>query len=211
MDDLTYWLLFFSASLAINISPGPDLFYILSRTIACGKNAGMASSLGVGTGALVHVTAAALGLSAILATSAIAFSVVKYVGAAYLIYLGIKNLHSAGAIPALSAAKIVEISSWAAFKQGMLVDILNPKAAIFFIAFLPQFIRPEIGVVPLQLFGLGILVILMGFVVEFSFIFLAAKITGCLRRNQSISSWLDRALGSILIALGIRLAFVEKT
>ncbi|SDE29647.1 LysE family translocator [Sporomusa acidovorans] len=211
MDDITYWLLFLSASLAINISPGPDLLYILSRTIASGKNVGMACSLGVGTGALVHVTAAALGLSAILATSVLAFSLVKYVGAAYLIYLGIKNFRSHGNTLELPAANLLTVSSWAAFKQEMLVDILNPKAAIFFMAFLPQFIRPEIGTVPLQLLGLGILVILMGFAVEFSFIFLAAKITGCLRRHQAMSSWLDRAFGSILIALGVRLAFVERT
>ena len=210
MDDITYWILFFSAALAINISPGPDLFYILSRTMASGKNVGMASSIGVGVGALVHVSAAALGLSAILATSLIAFSIVKYIGAAYLIYLGIKSLRNAGNNIELSM-NAANVSTWAAFKQGMLVDILNPKAAIFFMAFLPQFVRPEIGYIPFQLLGLGLLVILVGVMVEFSFIFLAAKLTGFLRKNRSIHSWLDRILGSILIGLGIRLAFTERS
>jgi threonine/homoserine/homoserine lactone efflux protein len=210
MDDITYWILFFSAAFAINISPGPDLFYILSRTMAGGKSVGMASSIGVGAGALVHVSAAALGLSAILATSVIAFSIVKYIGAAYLIYLGVKILRNAGNNLKLSMDGSI-VSPWAAFKQGMLVDILNPKAAIFFMAFLPQFVRQELGYIPLQLLGLGLLVILIGVMVEFSFVFLAAKTTEFLRANKVISSWLDRILGSILIGLGIRLVFTERT
>ena len=211
MDDYTYWLLFFSAALVINISPGPDLLYILSRTIANGQRVGMASSIGVGTGALVHVAAAALGVSAILATSIIAFSVVKYIGAAYLIYLGIKSLHNAGVNLESATKYTVVVSPRAAFKQGILVDIFNPKAAIFFMAFLPQFVRPEIGAIPLQLLGLGMLVILMGVIVEFLFILLASKASDLLRSNKSISIWLDRILGTIFISLGIRLACSERT
>lgn len=211
MTDFTYWILFFSAALAISISPGPDLLYILSRTITSGRNVGMASSAGVGTGALVHVTAAALGLSAILATSVVAFSIVKYVGAAYLIFLGIKSFRSVGISIELYDQNTLRVSPWDAFKQGMLVDILNPKAAIFFMAFLPQFVRPEIGAVSLQLLVLGVLVILVGLIVEFSYIFLAAKITRFLSSNKAISFWLDRVFGSILIGLGIRLAFTERT
>lgn len=211
MTDFTYWLMFFFAAVAICVSPGPDLLYILSRTITSGRNIGIASSAGVGIGALVHVTAAALGLSAILATSIVAFSLVKYVGAAYLIYLGIKSLRGAGTNLDLSAQNNRIVSPWTAFKQGVLVDVLNPKAAIFFMAFLPQFVRPELGVIPLQLLGLGILVILVGLVVEFLYILLAVKIAGLLRSNKVISTWLDRTFGSILIALGIRLAFSERT
>lgn len=122
---------FFSAALALNLAPGPDFIYILSRTIAQGAKIGIASSLGVCAGAFVHVVAAALGLSAILATSALAFSVVKYIGAAYLVYLGIQALRSKGMNLNTSTMETPDVSTWQAFKQGMLVDILNPKVAIF--------------------------------------------------------------------------------
>ena len=208
--DYTYWTVFVAAAIALNLSPGPDLIYILSRTFASGKAVGIASSAGVGAGALVHVGAAALGLSAILATSITAFNIVKYIGAAYLVYLGIKNLSRPGTGLKLPAESTQQLSPWNAFKQGMLVDILNPKVAIFFMAFLPQFIRPEIASVPFQLAGLGILVILIGFPIECIFVLLASKITRMLQNNGVLSTWLDRFLSSILIGLGIKLALYEK-
>ena len=207
--DTSYWLLFLSAAIAINISPGPDLIYILSKTIAQGRKIGIASSLGVCTGALVHVFAAALGLSVILSTSAVAFSVVKYAGAAYLIYLGIKSLLSKGTSFDLPNKKEKEMTTWAAFRQGALIDVLNPKVAIFFMAFLPQFVRPELGHDSLQMIGLGFIVILVAIVVEFTIVFTAAKTTAFFRRNRRASVWLDRALGSILIALAVRLALIK--
>lgn len=208
--DFAYWAVFLSAALALNLSPGPDLLFILSRTFANGKAVGIASSAGVCTGALVHVSAAALGLSAILATSVTAFTIVKYIGAAYLVYLGIKNLRSPQASLRLSADSTERLSPWQAFKQGMLIDILNPKVAIFFMAFLPQFIRPEIAAVPVQLAGLGILVILIGFPIECLFVLLAAKITRALQNNSAVGPWLDRLFSSILIGLGVKLALYEK-
>jgi RhtB (resistance to homoserine/threonine) family protein len=213
MDDYAYWTLFFSVALALNISPGPDLLYILSRTIAGGRMVGIASALGVGTGALVHVSAAALGVSAILATSITAFMVVKYIGAAYLIYLGMKSLHHAGTSLDLSSKSTTysQLSPWKAFRQGVFVDILNPKVAIFFMAFLPQFVRQEVGSVSLQLLGLGLLIILIGIIVEVTFVVLAARASHLLRNNNSIGKWLDRFLGSILIGLGIKLALSERT
>ncbi|MEM6255958.1 MAG: LysE family translocator [Cyanobacteria bacterium P01_D01_bin.156] len=211
---MTYWLLFFSAALALNLAPGPDLIYVLSRTIAQGAKVGIASSLGVCAGAFVHVIAAALGLSAILATSALAFSVVKYIGAAYLIFLGIKALVSKGAsfdIPDMATTQEhATTSTWDAFKQGMLVDILNPKVAIFFMAFLPQFVRSELGHTSAQIIGLGFLVILVAIVVETIFVFAAAHLTHIFRRNQYLATWLDRLLGSILITLGLKLAVAEN-
>ena len=208
MDSASYWLLFFSAAFAINISPGPDLIYILSKTIAQGRKIGIASSLGVCTGALFHVFAAALGISAILATSALAFSIVKYVGAAYLIYLGIQALRSKG-ISFESPKKGNKTTAWKAFKQGVLIDILNPKVAIFFMAFLPQFIRPDMGSTSVQMLYLGFLVILVAIFVEFFIVLTAAKTTNFFRNNQQSAIWLDRVLGSILIGLGIRLALIE--
>jgi threonine/homoserine/homoserine lactone efflux protein len=166
MDSYSYWLLFLSAAIAINITPGPAMVYILSRTIAQGRKIGIASSLGVCSGSLVHIFAAAFGLSAILATSAMSFSIVKYVGAAYLIYLGIRALKSKR-ISFDNPVNLQEHSTfWKAFRQGVLIDILNPKVAIFFMAFLPQFVRPELGHAPGQILILGFLVILIGMVIE---------------------------------------------
>ncbi len=209
MDTISYWLVFLSAAFAINISPGPDLIYIVSRTIAQGRKIGLASSLGVCTGALVHIFAAALGLSAILATSAMAFSVVKYIGAAYLFYLGIQTLRSKGISFDVPAKKETETTVWQAFRQGVLVDVLNPKVAVFFMAFLPQFIRPELGHDSVQIIFLGVLVDLLGLVVESLVVLTAARTTGFFRANPKVSIWLDRLLGSVLIGLGLRLALTR--
>ncbi len=210
MESTSYWLLFFSAAFAINISPGPDMIYILSKTIAEGRKIGIATSIGVWSGALVHVLAAALGLSAILATSAITFSVVKYVGAAYLVYLGIQALRSKGETFDIATNRGAQITVWKAFRQGALVDILNPKAAIFFMAFLPQFIRPELGHNSAQIFMLGVLVIVVAIPVELFVVLTADRTTNYFRKNRRFSIWLDRVSGSVLIGLGLRLALAEN-
>jgi threonine/homoserine/homoserine lactone efflux protein len=210
MDSYSYWLLFLSAAIAINITPGPAMVYILSRTIAQGRKIGIASSLGVCSGSLVHIFAAAFGLSAILATSAMSFSIVKYVGAAYLIYLGIRALKSKR-ISFDNPVNLQEHSTfWKAFRQGVLIDILNPKVAIFFMAFLPQFVRPELGHAPGQILILGFLVILIGMVIESVLVLTAARTTFFFRNNSQFFTLLDRILGSMLICLGIRLALIEN-
>jgi RhtB (resistance to homoserine/threonine) family protein len=207
MTNLNYWLVFFTAAVALNVSPGPDLIYILSRTIAQGPKVGLASSAGVCSGAIVHVLAAAFGLSAILAASATAFTIVKYIGAAYLIYLGIQALKSRGNTLELTAQKETDtVTPWQTFRQGVLVDVLNPKAAIFFMAFLPQFVRPDHGNSSAQLVVLGLLVILVAIIIESLFVLVAARSTNFFRRNPKATVWLDRALGTIFISLGIRLA-----
>ena len=210
MPEPTFWLVFFSAALALNVSPGPDLLFVLSRTLSGGRRVGVASVCGVCSGALVHVAAAALGISAIMATSALAFAVVKYVGAAYLLYLGVQALRSAGATASFHLEAAPKVSVWQAYRQGILVDVLNPKAAIFFMAFLPQFVRPDHGAVALQLLILGVLVVLVAVVVECAMVFLAARASLALRTNHRLSLWLDRVLGSVLIALGIRLGLAER-
>ncbi len=210
MESSSYWLLFLSAAVAINISPGPDMLYMLSKTISQGRKIGIASSLGVCSGALVHVFAAAFGLSAILATSAAAFAVVKYVGAAYLIYLGVQALRSKGVSFDIPVSKQGHATFWKAFRQGALIDILNPKVAIFFMAFLPQFVRPELGHPSMQILLLGMIVILVAVCVEAFIVLTAAKTTNCFRRNRRMATLLDRISGSVLIGLGIRLALVEN-
>lgn len=210
MIDLTYWLVFLSAAVALNVSPGPDLIYILSRSVAHGRKVGLASAAGVCTGAFVHVLAVSVGLSAVLATSATAFTIVKYLGAAYLIYLGIKSLRSAGASFGSTAEARSSVSAWQAFRQGVLIDVLNPKVAIFFMAFLPQFVRQGHGSETSQLIFLGTLVICVAIVVEACFVLAASRATNFFRSNPTASIWLDRILGSVLIALGIRLALSEQ-
>jgi RhtB (resistance to homoserine/threonine) family protein len=210
MSEPTFWLVFFSAALALNLSPGPDLLFVLSRTLSGGRRVGMASVAGVCSGALIHVVAAAVGISAIMATSALAFAVVKYVGAAYLLFLGLQALRSAGAGASLDLKAAPRISAWRAYRQGILVDVLNPKAAIFFMAFLPQFVRPEYGEVPLQLLLLGVLVVLVAVFVECAMVLLAARASSALRDNRRLSQWFDRVLGSVLIGLGIRLGLTER-
>ena len=210
MESISYWLLFLSAAIAINITPGPDMVYILSRTIAQGRKIGIASSLGVCSGAVIHIVAAAFGLSAILATSAMAFGVVKYVGAVYLVYLGIQALRSKRISFDIPVKKQRQSTFWKAFRQGVLIDILNPKAAIFFMAFLPQFVRPELGHAAAQILMLGFLVNLIGVVIEAVLVLTAAQTTCFFRNNKKFSILLDRVLGSMLIGLGIRLALIEN-
>lgn len=210
MSDSTFWLVFLSAALALNLSPGPDLLYVLSRTLAGGWRVGFASACGVCSGALVHVAFAALGISAILATSALAFTVVKYLGAAYLLYLGIQALRSAGEGTRRTLEAGPRTTPWQAYRQGVLVDILNPKAAIFFMAFLPQFVRPEHGAVATQLLILGVLVVVVAIIVECLLVLLANRASAALRRSRRLSLWLDRLLGSILVGLGIRLGLSER-
>ena len=159
--------------------------------------------------AFVHIFAAAFGLSAIIVTSAMAFGVVKYVGATYLIYLGIQALRSKGISFDIPVKKRAQSTFWKAFRQGALIDILNPKVAIFFMAFLPQFVRPELGHIPAQILILGFLVNLVGVVVESVLVLTAARTTNFFRKNSQFSTLLDRALGSMFIGLGIRLALIE--
>src|SRR5437899_6766355 len=138
MFDAHRLVLFLAAALLLAITPGPGIFYVLARSLAGGKREGMLSSLGTFVGGLFHVLAAALGLSAILAASAVAFHAVKYAGAAYLVWLGIRMIRTRNAEIAVSASQ----PSQDAFRQGILTEVLNPKTALFFLSFIPQFITP---------------------------------------------------------------------
>lgn len=211
MTDLAYWMVFFGTALALTLSPGPDLLYVISRTIAQGTRVGLASAAGLWTGAFIHVLAVAFGLSALLTASAEAFAMVKYVGAAYLAYLGISALRSGGTAFDLRDRNVPKVTAAQAFRQGVLVDLLNPKVAIFFMAFLPQFVRPHHGSTSLQLVGLGALIIAVAIPVETFFVIAASRTTGFFRRNPKTSVWLERALGSILLTLGVRLALFERS
>jgi threonine/homoserine/homoserine lactone efflux protein len=164
---------------------------------------------GIWTGAFVHVLFAALGLSAILATSAVAFSTVKWVGAAYLIWLGIQALRSRGSIVSANG-QVSPKGMMRIFQQGVLVAVLNPKVAIFFLAFLPQFVEVGAGPVRAQLLLHGFLIIVVAAFVEPPLILVGGKLTGYLSRNKTVSRWMDRGLGALFVGLGIKLATSDR-
>lgn len=203
LPDHSSLLLFVSAAAALLLIPGPAVAYIVGRSVGQGRIAGIVSALGIGVGTLVHVAAAMLGLSALLMSSAVAYSVVKYLGAAYLIFLGVQKLRRADSFAASApgSAKLRDI-----FAQGIVVNILNPKTALFFFAFLPQFVDPSAGKVALQIFSLGTLFAVMGVLSDS----LWALLAGTLARSlQSRSRWTQAPRyisGGIFISLGLATA-----
>jgi threonine/homoserine/homoserine lactone efflux protein len=199
------YLLFVSASIVLVLVPGPDMIYMLSRCIAQGRKAGLMAALGFNLGGYVHLTAAVVGLSAVLATSAVAFTVVKWLGAGCLVYLGIAALRSRTGPIVLDAQERPGLLAKAIFWQGFLSDVLNPKVAMFFIALLPQFIDPSARHPTLQILLLGVTVNVIALAGNVVLVSLSASVTGALRRNRAIAAWLQKALGATFIALGLRL------
>ena len=183
--------------------------FILGQTARGGAKAGFSAMFGIWTGAMVHIIFAVLGLSAILATSALAFTAVKWVGAAYLIWLGIQAWRSNGIhLPEQQCPP--KAHSLRIFKQGILVAVLNPKVALFFLAFLPQFVEPGAGPVGAQLFLHGFLIILVAAFIETPIIFLGDRVAGFFRKQTRLTRWFDRGLGTLLIGMGVKLATTER-
>ena len=201
--------LFVLSGLLLNITPGADTLYIVGRGTAQGWRAGAVAALGIGAGCLVHTLAAALGLSAILATSATAFGMVKWVGAAYLVWLGIALLRSTPpasnrAIPPSPPASLRKV-----FAQGFLTNVLNPKVALFFLAFLPQFIDPGAPDKALAFVFLGLVFNVNGTLWNLFVAWSAAGIGRRLAGGSRTAIWLNRAVGSVFVYLGVRLALSE--
>lgn len=207
---ILHWTTFITAAILLNISPGPDIAYILGQTVKGGTRAGVAAMLGIWTGALAHVFLAAAGLSAVLMTSATAFSIVKWIGAGYLIWLGIQAIRSSGGTLVGSSAVTSTPSFTKIYTQGALVCALNPKVAVFFLAFLPQFVEPGAGPTWAQLSLHGVMIIVVAVFVEPPLIFAANGIARLTKKNPAITKWMDRGMGSLFIALGIRLAAQER-
>jgi threonine/homoserine/homoserine lactone efflux protein len=208
MIDPVKFGLFVGVSWALILAPGPDMLYVITRGMAHGRKAGIISALGVICGILVHTTAAALGLTLIFQTSALAFLVVKYLGAIYLIHLGIKAWKDKSAFDLQTPTRAA--SSQSLFWQGALSNVLNPKIAIFFLAFLPQFVDKESGQVALQMALLGLTFAGFGFCFLAGVGYSAGIIAGWLTRQPNYSRFLQKLAGSILIGLGIRLAVTER-
>jgi threonine/homoserine/homoserine lactone efflux protein len=201
--------LFVAASWALVVAPGPDMLYVITRGMSHGRRAGILSALGVIVGILVHTTAAALGLSVILQTSALAFMVIKFAGALYLLYLGVKTWFdkSAFQVHAVSSAA----NPGTLFGQGVLSNVLNPKVAIFFLAFLPQFVDRENGNVAVQMIALGMIFAFFGLCFLVTVGVCAGAIAKWLTHRPRYTHLLRRLASSILIILGIRLALTERS
>lgn len=197
---------FLASCLLLNLTPGPDTLYILGRTIAQGRAAGVASALGISAGCLVHTFAAALGLSAVLAASATAFTAVKFAGAAYLIYLGARMLLARPTTAAADPAEFPPATFLAIFRQGVLTNILNPKVALFFIAFLPQFIAADAPSKPAAFIALGLSFVTTGTLWCLCLAWFGAVLGDRLRTSTSAAAWLNRTAGALFVALGVRLA-----
>ena len=200
---------FLLAALILLLTPGPAVLYIIARSMDQGRVAGFVSVLSIESGNSVHVLAATLGLSAILMSSALAFSIVKYLGAAYLIYLGIRRLLTRDQGHEL--AKVQHQSLRRIYSQGVLVATLNPKTALFFLAFLPQFVDPSVGSVTSQLLTLGGIFVTMAIVTDSMYALLASTAGGWLKRNQSFLNTERYVVGSMYIGLGVTAALAEST
>jgi len=201
-----YWL-FIATAIVLIITPGQDTFFILGRSLAGGRSAGISAALGISTGTVIHTILAALGLSALLATSPYAFMTVKFAGAAYLIYIGVRALLVKDTLP--GEADAAPDGHWSAFRQGVLTNLLNPKVALFFLALLPQFIDADAPHKTLAFLFLGAWFVVQGGIFLFAFVLLVAP----LRRWQAGGGWkrgLNAAGAGLFAWLAARLAFAER-
>lgn len=204
-----YWL-FIATAVILVITPGQDTFFILGRSLSGGRTAGIAAALGITVGSLLHTCAAALGLSALLATSPHAFMAVKFAGAAYLIYIGIRAILARASGLPVGDAPAGDDGRWPAFRQGILSNLLNPKVALFFLALMPQFIEAasthKVGAFLL----LGLSFVSLGVVWCLVLAIAAAKLRGAFLRRPSMANVLNKVAGAMFIALGLRLATARQ-
>jgi threonine/homoserine/homoserine lactone efflux protein len=204
-----FWV-FALTALLLNLTPGNDMLYVIARSSSQGTKAGVISSLGIMAGCMVHIIAAVLGLSALIARSAVAFDIIKYVGAAYLIYLGIQSIMSKKRSLQLKT-DTTHLSYKRLFWQGAFTNVLNPKVALFFLAFLPQFIDINGSVSPsLQILFLGTWFNVGGTLVNILVALLFGKVGEWINRSARLVQWQERITGVILISLGIKVALSAR-
>ena len=198
--------LFAAAAILLLLTPGPAVLYIVARSVEQGRVAGLVSVCGITSGTFVHIAAAALGLSALLASSALAFAVVKYAGAAYLIYIGVRRILSRADAPA-AQLELPRRSLGRLYRDGFIVNLLNPKTALFFLAFLPQFVDPSRGAVAFQVAFLGVMFAAMGFVSDGVYALAAGTAGRWVKRNNHYLRWERYVTGTVFIGLGVTAAF----
>ena len=200
MPSVATVIAFAGASIVLLLIPGPAVLYIVNRSVSDGREAGLAAVAGLTLGNLVHALAAAAGLSAILATSAVAFTTVKWLGAAYLVYVGVRTLMRP---PTAIDPDQPGVSVRRSFTQGIVVNVLNPKVALFFLSFLPQFIRPEIGRPALQALVLGLVFVGIGFFTDGTYSLVASSLRTVLLRGKTLPFIRRWVAGSVFIGLGL--------
>jgi len=207
LPDLRTLAVFMAAGLALNLTPGPDMLYVAARSTSEGRRAGIVSALGIGAGTFVHIAALALGLSALLAAVPLLYDVVRLAGAAYLVWLGARALLRPAAAP--DAAPPPPAPLAVIFRQGVLTNVLNPKVALFFLAFLPQFVDPARGSAAAQIVALGLLFDTSGTTVNVLVALAASRAGGVLRRGRA-ARVLHRVTGGVFLLLGARLALETR-
>ena len=205
--DIANLALFGAAALAIALSPGPGMLYVAARTLAGGRAEGLASSFGTGLGGLVHVAAGAIGVSALVMASAEAFTVLKIVGALYLVWIGIKTIRDAR-LP--FEVKVTTTGATTAFREGIVVEALNPKTAAFFLAFLPQFVDPSAGPVWLQFLLLGLISVVLNTAVDVVVAMLASRARSMAVARPTLLRRLRTGAGGAIAALGLALFFARR-
>jgi threonine/homoserine/homoserine lactone efflux protein len=208
MPDLTLWGLFVVASLVLLLTPGPAVLFIVARSIQQGRTAGLVSVVGIHLGTIVHITAAAVGLSALLVSSALAFAIIKYLGAAYLIWMGIRTLMAKDPDPKLPVVPAEPLHR--AFRDGFVVNLFNPKTAIFFLAFLPQFVDPARGGLHWQILILGLTFMGLGILSDGVFALVAGAAGDLLRRSRRFKRFLRWFSGTSFIGLGVTAAMATR-
>ncbi|MHC4664646.1 MAG: LysE family translocator [Planctomycetota bacterium] len=200
-----FWI-FLTAGVILNLTPGQDTMYIIGRSVAEGKGSGIASALGISTGGLIHASAATLGLSAILTTSAVAFMIIKLLGVSYLIYLGVRLLLERESVVFSANGNSNCLGLFRAYRRGIMTNVLNPKVAVFFLAFLPQFVEASTEHRTLAFLLLGGIFVFTGTIWCLIVAILSAKASGTLRRSSGKSRLVRRVAGTVFIGLGIKLA-----
>ncbi len=204
-----FWT-FIAAAIMLNLTPGTDTMYILGRSMAHGSKAGVLSALGISTGAMLHTLAAASGLSLLLTTSATAFSLIKYCGALYLIYLGVRSFFPANKPASKDSQQNIQINYQQIYLSGIITNVLNPKVALFFLAFLPQFIDPAYPHTILSFILLGSAFVFTGTCWCLLLAVYSAKFSSLLQERGTTGNLLNRVTGVVFIGLGLKLACMER-
>ena len=207
LPDISHLTLFITATLVLLAIPGPAVLYIVAQSVEHGRRAGLTAVCGIHVGSLVHVAAATVGLSALLVSSAVAFSAVKLVGALYLIYLGVQRLRGRDAGDGPEVPRDLDMRR--VFRQGIVVNVLNPKTALFFLAFLPQFVDPDHAAAP-QIALLGLIWILFGLLSDSVYAVLAGTVGGALRGSAGFARAQRVVTGLVLIGLGVLAALTGR-
>jgi len=205
MSGIENYLGFIIAGTIMNLTPGADTIYIITRSIAQGKKAGIYSVLGIGSGAIIHILLAGFGLSVILAKSILLFNIIKWIGASYLIYLGVRMLLDKSKLFADEKTEFEKTDLWKIYRQGFITNVLNPKVAIFFLSLLPQFIKPEYVDSSIPFLILGLTFLTTGTIWCLFLAYSASFMTDTLRKNDRIGEIMKRVSGFVFIGLGLQL------